>query len=58
MIEVNPDALDIAAALDGERGNGGARGALHGIPFLVKDVSIYANKRGLESMALLDAKFK
>lgn len=39
VIETNPDALDIAAALDKERKNGKARGPLHGIPVLVKDVS-------------------
>lgn len=39
VIEINPDALDIAAALDLERRDGKVRGPLHGIPFLVKDVS-------------------
>lgn len=37
VIEVNPDALDVAAALDEERGRTGGRGALHGIPVLLKD---------------------
>ena len=37
VIEVNPDALDIAAELDNERSQQGARGPLHGIPILVKD---------------------
>ena len=37
VIEVNPDALKIAAALDRERREKGPRGALHGIPVLVKD---------------------
>jgi len=37
VIEVNPDALEIAAALDRERKQKGARGPLHGIPILVKD---------------------
>ena len=37
VIEVNPDALDIAAALDRERAAGKVRGPLHGIPILVKD---------------------
>src|SRR5258708_22894526 len=37
VIEVNPDALMIAAALDKERKAGKLRGPLHGIPVLVKD---------------------
>jgi amidase len=37
VIEVNPRALDIAAALDEERAAHGARGALHGMPILIKD---------------------
>ncbi|KAF2828213.1 glutamyl-tRNA amidotransferase subunit A [Ophiobolus disseminans] len=37
VIELNPDAEDIAAALDVERAAGHLRGPLHGIPFLVKD---------------------
>ena len=37
VIEVNPDALSIAAALDRERKAGHVRGPLHGIPVLVKD---------------------
>ena len=37
VIEVNPDALRIARALDAERKNGSLRGPLHGIPVLVKD---------------------
>mgnify|MGYP004486748617 CR=1 FL=1 len=37
VIEVNPDALEIAAALDHERRRGHVRGPLHGIPILVKD---------------------
>ena len=38
IIEVNPDALAIAEALDAERKAGKVRGPLHGIPVLVKDV--------------------
>jgi len=34
---INPDALEIAAALDAERAEGGPRGPLHGIPIIVKD---------------------
>lgn len=37
VIEVNPDAIDIAAALDKERKAKGPRGPLHGIPVLIKD---------------------
>ena len=37
VIEVNPDALEIAEGLDKERKSGKLRGALHGIPVLVKD---------------------
>jgi amidase len=37
MIELNPDAGDIAARLDAERAATGPRGPLHGIPVLIKD---------------------
>lgn len=37
IIELNPDALAIADALDKERREKGPRGPLHGIPVLVKD---------------------
>ena len=37
VIEVNPDALEIAHELDAERRRGHLRGPLHGIPILVKD---------------------
>lgn len=37
VIEINPDALSIADALDGERKTKGPRGPLHGIPVLIKD---------------------
>jgi amidase len=37
VIEVNPDALKIADALDAERMAGKVRGPLHGIPVLIKD---------------------
>ncbi len=37
VIEVNPEARDIAAALDAERRARGPRGPLHGIPLLLKD---------------------
>jgi amidase len=37
VLEVNPEALEIADALDKERKAKGARGPMHGIPVLVKD---------------------
>jgi amidase len=37
VIEVNPEALAIAQALDNERKQKGGRGPLHGIPVLIKD---------------------
>jgi len=37
VIELNPDALSIADALDQERKAGKVRGPLHGIPVLIKD---------------------
>ncbi len=37
VIEVNPDALAIARALDAEFKNKGARTPLHGMPVLIKD---------------------
>src|SRR5258708_7015619 len=37
VIELNPDALKIADALDAERKAGHVRGPLHGIPILLKD---------------------
>jgi amidase len=37
VIELNPEALDIAEALDQERKSKGPRGPLHGIPVVIKD---------------------
>ena len=37
VMELNPDALKIAEALDQERKSKGPRGPLHGIPVLIKD---------------------
>ncbi len=37
VIELNPEAVAIARALDGERKAGRVRGPLHGLPVLVKD---------------------
>ncbi len=58
VIETNPDALEIAAALDDERASTGARGPLHGIPVLVKDNIATADRMETTagSLALLGAK--
>jgi amidase len=37
IIELNPDALDVAQNLDRERRERGPRGPMHGIPVLIKD---------------------
>ena len=37
IIELNPDALSVADALDQERKAKGPRGPLHGVPMLIKD---------------------
>ena len=37
VVEINPDALTIAAQLDRERRSGRVRGPMHGIPVLIKD---------------------
>ena len=58
VIEVNPDALGIADALDAERRESGPRGLLHGIPVLVKDNidTADAMKTTAGSLALEDAR--
>jgi amidase len=58
MIEVNPDAMAIAEALDLERSQKGARGPLHGIPVVIKD-NIATHDRMMTtagSLALVGAK--
>ena len=57
VIELNPDAMAIAAALDRERKEKGPRGPLHGIPVLIKDNIDTADKMRTTagSLALLDA---
>jgi len=57
IIELNPDALEIADSLDGERKQKGLRGPLHGIPVLIKDNIDTADKMMTTagSLALLGA---
>lgn len=58
VIELNPDAEAIAAALDRERKERGPRGPLHGIPILIKD-NIDTQDRMMTtagSLAMLGAK--
>src|SRR5688500_10924710 len=58
VIELNPDAEAIAAALDRERKERGPRGPLHGIPILIKD-NIDTHDRMMTtagSLAMLGAK--
>jgi amidase len=57
VIETNPDAPRIAEDLDRERKNGRFRGALHGIPVLIKDNIDTADrmKTTAGSLALLGA---
>lgn len=52
IIEVNPDALAIAKALDTERASGKVRGPLHGVPVVVKDNIDTADKMVTSAGAL------
>ncbi len=58
VIELNPDALSIAERLDAERKAGRVRGALHGIPVLIKDNIATADRMQTTagSLALVGAK--
>ena len=58
VIETNPDALEIAEALDKERKEKGPRGPLHGIPVLIKDNIATADRMMTTagSLALLGSK--
>lgn len=57
ILEINPDALEIADALDEERRTKGKRSELHGIPILVKDNIGTADKMHTSagSLALADS---
>jgi amidase len=63
IIELNPDAVSIAEALDEERRGGHVRGPMHGIPIVIKDNIDTADKMHTtagslalaESIALQDA---
>src|SRR5580658_6898600 len=56
VIEINPDALKIAAELDRERQAKGPRSPLHGVPVLVKDnIDTAGMHTSAGSLALLDA---
>ena len=57
VIEVNPDALQIADEMDKERKAGKIRSPLHGVPILIKDNIDTADKMKTTagSLALLDA---
>src|SRR5258708_2266222 len=58
VLEINPDALAIADALDEERRTQGPRGLLHGIPILLKDNIATADSMQTTagSLALLGAR--
>ncbi|KAI9042780.1 putative amidase [Aspergillus affinis] len=58
VLEVNPDALDIAKQLDQEREMGHLRGPLHGLPVFVKDSisTRYKMQTAAGSFALVGAK--
>jgi len=57
VLELNPDALSIAARMDQERKKGHVRTLLHGIPVLIKDNIDTADKMHTTagSLALVDA---
>jgi len=58
LIEINPDALQVAEELDRERRERGPRGPMHGIPILIKDNIATANRMMTTagSLALIGSK--
>jgi len=58
VIELNPDAMALAAELDRERKAGNVRGPLHGIPILLKDNIATADRMATTagSLALVGAR--
>src|SRR5579864_1590969 len=58
IIEINPDALSLADALDKERKEKGPRGPMHGIPVMIKDNIDTADRMATTagSLALVGAK--
>jgi amidase len=60
VIEINPDARQLADALDKERKDKGPRSALHGIPILIKDNIDTADRMGTTagSLAMVGARPK
>jgi amidase len=58
VIELNPDAMALAAQLDKERKAGKLRGPLHGVPILLKDNIATADRMATTagSLALVGAK--
>jgi len=58
ILQVNPQALEIARTLDRERREKGSRGALHGIPLVLKDniATADAMETAAGSLALVGAR--
>ena len=57
VLEINRNALSIAATLDAERTNGTIRSALHGVPILIKDnIATIDQNNTAGSYSLLGAK--
>ncbi|KAI0077607.1 amidase signature enzyme [Panus rudis PR-1116 ss-1] len=51
VLELNPSALSQASALDNERKKSGKRGAMHGIPILLKDNIATVASEGMNTTA-------